>query len=319
MRIIFLDERSMGDDVSFDEIKALGDYASYAYCDQKFVVEYSQDAEILITNKCRFTRDVLSRLSKLRLVCVTATGYDNIDILAAQEHGIEVRNVSGYSTESVVQHTFAMLLYLTEHLRFYDEYVRNGEYERHHSFSYFSNTFTELHGKRFGVVGMGAIGRRVAAVAQAFGAEVAWASVGGVKRDEGYTQMSIVDLCAWADVISIHSPLTPQSRDCISHEELVCMKPTTILINVGRGGIVNEDALTRAVQESRIGGIGLDVLSEEPIRASNPLQAVLKYPNVLITPHMAWGSYEARSRLIHEVAVNIKDFLSGGQRNKIMG
>lgn len=315
LRIVFLDETSLGDDVTCSEFAALGSYQAYPSCRQEELLSFVQEAEVVITNKMKFNRSTLEKLPALRLICITATGYDNIDIAAANECGVQVRNVSGYSTESVVQHTFAMLFYLLEHLRFYDAYVRDGHYEKHNSFSYFANQFSEIHSKNYGIIGMGEIGRRVAQLAQGFGAHVAWASTRNHLRDEGYPQRSIQELCGWADMISIHAPLTPDSHDCISHKEFGCMKPHAVLINVGRGGIVNETALTAAIQEERIAGAGLDVLSAEPIRPDNPLQAVLQSDRLLVTPHMAWGSHEARSRLIHEVAENIRDFIAGGSRN----
>ncbi len=317
LRIVFLDEASLGDDVDFDEFRTLGEYVAHPSCKQEDLVFLLHNAHVVITNKMRFDQSVLERLPDLRLICVTATGHDNIDIDAAARCGIEVRNVRGYSTYSVVQHTFALLFYLMEHLRFYDAYVREGQYEKHNSFSYFANQFTELYQKNFGIIGMGEIGRQVALVARAFGANVAWASTQDSVREEGYPRKNIRDLCVWADVVSIHAPLTPRSRNCISYEELQCMKPDAFLINVGRGGIVNEAALADVIAKGCIGGVGLDVLSQEPLRSDNPLQAVLQSERLFITPHMAWGSHEARSRLIHELAENIRDFMGGGARNVV--
>ena len=317
MKIVFLDAKTVGDDIDLSIFEEFGEFIAYPTTKREETVERIKDADIVITNKVVLDKDILEKADKLKLICVAATGYNNIDIETAKKKGIAVTNVAGYSTESVVQHTFAMLFYLLEHLRYYDDYVKSGEYAKSDIFTHLGRPFWEVHGKTWGIIGLGTIGRRVAEVAESFGANVIYASTSGVDRKEKYPRYDLDELLQTSDIVSIHAPLNKNTENLITYDKLKLMKKHAILLNLGRGKIVNEADLAKALDEDLIGGAGLDVLEQEPINADNPLLKIKNKEKLLITPHIAWTSIEARKRLIKEIAENIRAFLNGEIRNRV--
>ncbi|WP_457622765.1 D-2-hydroxyacid dehydrogenase [Persephonella sp.] len=317
MKIVFLDAKTVGDDVDLSIFEAFGDFIAYPTTKGSEVFDRVYDADIIITNKVIIDREVIDYARDLKLVCVAATGTNNVDILYAKEKGIAVTNVAGYSTESVVQHTFAMLFYILEQLRYYDDYVRSGQYAESDIFTHLGRPFSEIHGKRWGIIGLGTIGRRVGQVAESFGCDVIYHSTSGVKREERYREYPLDELLRTSDIVSIHAPLNEKTRNLITYDKIRLMKPSAILLNLGRGGIVNEEDLAKALDEGLISGAGLDVLEKEPIDPYNPLLSIKNRDRLLITPHIAWTSIEARKRLIQEIAENIRAFLNGEERNRV--
>jgi glycerate dehydrogenase len=272
-------------------------------------------AELVVSNKVILDRAILQQTPELKLICIAATGTNNVDLEAARELGIAVTNVAGYSTPSVVQQVFGLILGLTNRLPEYRSLVSAGAWPQSSMFCLLDHPFRELNGKLLGIVGYGALGRSVARVAEAFGMEVILAQRPGGPEREG--RMPLDELLRRSDVVSLHCPLTEQTRDLIGAQELALMKPDALLINTARGGIVDEAALAKALQEERIGGAGVDVLAEEPPATDNPLLG-LDLPNLIVTPHIAWASRESRQRLLDEIAANIRAFHSGERRNRVV-
>ncbi|HQK99597.1 MAG TPA: D-2-hydroxyacid dehydrogenase [Smithellaceae bacterium] len=308
MKIVFLDAASVGDVGNLDELAALGEYRSFELTGPAQRIERVKGCDVVITNKVEIGQEVMDACPELKLICIVATGMNNVDLAYAAQKGIAVKNVAGYSTDSVAQCTFAMLFYLMNACRYYDDYVRSGLYAQSPIFTHLGRTFAELSGKTFGIIGMGAIGRRVAQVAEAFGAKVVYTSTSGDNLNAGYRHLPLSDLLAASDVVSIHCPLNDRTRNLISETQLRLMKPTAYLLNMGRGGIVDEKALAQALDENRLAGAALDVLSAEPMSADNPLLKVQNKEKLFLTPHIAWASREARNRLISRTAANIKTF-----------
>ena len=318
MKIAVLDAKTLGSDVDLSGLKQFGEVEIYETTPPDKVIDRVKDKDIIITNKVVIDKNVIDNAPNLKLIAVAATGVNNVDIQYAKEKGIQVRNVAGYSTESVVQHTFAMLFYLLEQLRYYDEYVKSGEYSKSNIFTHLGRPFWEVHGKKWGIIGLGTIGRRVAEVAESFGAEVSYYSTSGVDRKEKYPRKSLEELLSESDIVSIHAPLNDKTKGLIGYDQLKLMKKNAILLNLGRGGIVVEEDLAKAIDEELIGGAGLDVLEKEPIQPDNPLLKVKNKDRLLITPHIAWTSIEARQRLVNEIIENIKTFLQGIDRNRVV-
>ncbi len=317
MRIVFLDRATVSKTVSFDMINDFGPLEIYNNITQEEIKTELQDVEIIITNKIKMDRDLLSSLPKLRLICLTATGTNNVDLAAARDCGIAVCNVAGYSTESVAQHCFALLFYLLEHLPKYDSYVKSGAYAKNPVFTYLDFPFWELSGKNWGIIGLGTIGRRVADIATAFGCSVSYYSTSAVEREENYPRLSLQELLEQSDVLSIHAPLNERTEGLLTSRELAWMRPHAILLNLGRGAIVDEAALSHALKQNQLAAAGLDVLSHEPIEEHNPLLDPDIQDKIIITPHIAWGSTESFQRLIQEIHSNIAAFLAGKQRNRV--
>ncbi len=318
MKIVFLDAKTLGNDIDLSKLNKFGEVEIYPTTKPDEVIERVKDADIIITNKVVIDKKVIDNAPKLKLICEAATGYNNIDIEYAKQKSIQVRNVAGYSTESVVQHTFAMLFYLLEHLRYYDDYVKSGEYSKSDIFTHIGKPFWEINGKRWGIIGLGTIGRRVAQVATSFGAEVVYFSTSGIKRKENYKQVSLEELLETSDIVSIHAPLNERTKGLIKYPQLKLMKNNAILLNLGRGSIVDENDLARALDENLIAAAGLDVLEKEPIQADNPLLNIKNKEKLLITPHIAWTSIEARQRLFNEIVENIESFLQNIDRNRVV-
>lgn len=311
VKIVFLDTATVGLVDNLPEISALGEYTGYEMTRPDERIGRIKGHNVVITNKVIIDRNVMDACPELKLICVVATGMNNIDLGYAAEKGIPVKNVAGYSTESVTQCTFAMLFYLMNASRYYDDYVKAGRYAKSAIFTHLGREFGELSGKHFGIIGMGTIGRRVADVASAFGAKVSYTSTSGKNLDAaGYPHLPLEDLLRAADVVSIHCPLNDQTRNLLGETRLRMMKPTAYLLNMGRGGIVDEQALAQALDENRIAGAALDVLTAEPIAAESPLLQVRHPEKLFITPHIAWASREARHLLINRTVENIKGHFS---------
>ena len=308
MKIVFLDEYSIcGRNI--DSIKSLGEYIGYETTTPDQVVERCKEAEVVITNKVVIDAATMDSLPNLKLICVAATGMNNIDLNAAAERGIEVKNAVGYSTYAVAETTLCSALSLLREVTYYDNFFKSGKYAAAERIFNFDRPTAQLRGKRWGIIGLGNIGREVARLAEAFGCEVCYFSTSGVTRDEQYPALSLNELLSTSDIVSIHCPLTPRTYDLISDEELAQMKPSAILINVARGGIVNEAALAEALNNKLIRGAALDVFSAEPLRES-PLYNLQDPYRLLASPHNAWSSVEAIDRLIDCIAGNIQEYIA---------
>ena len=285
---------------------------------ENMVAERFIDADIVLTNKIVLNEENLKNAENLKLICEMATGYNNIDMDYARKNNIAVTNVAGYSTNTVAQHTFAMLLHLYDNLSYFDNFVKSGEYSDSNMFTNLDVTYNDLCGKVLGIIGLGAIGKRVAKIAQAFGARVIYYSTSGKNTNSDYAQVDFQELLEKSDVISIHAPLNEKTKGLINYDALSKMKKGAILINVGRGPIVVDADLARAIDEEIIGGAGLDVFEEEPISVNHPLYQIKDSNKLIITPHMAWASVEARTRVVEEVYLNIDAFLKGESRNAVI-
>lgn len=316
MKIVLLDGKTLGDDLDLTIFNALGDVTTYKFTHVDEVVDRIKDVDVVITNKVTLGAHNL-KATQVKLICVTATGTNNIDLEYCKNNGIGVCNVAGYSTDSVAQHTFAMLFYLLEHLNYYDAYVKKGHYVDDEMFTHFARKFYQVKDKTWGIIGLGAIGRRVAEIATVFGAKVKYYSTSGRNNDQPYEQVDLDTLLKESDILSIHAPLNENTKNLIGYDELVKMKESSILLNLGRGTIVNEEDLVRALNENQIQAAGLDVLEHEPMNQGNVLLEIQDSSKLLVTPHIAWASKEARETVIAEVYANIETFFNGGKRNRV--
>lgn len=315
MKIVIMEANTLGKDVDLGLFQEFGDVVIYGESNPIENANRIKDADIIIVNKIPMNEEILRGAKKLKLICLTATGTNNIDFKYTKERGISVANVKGYSTQSVVQHTFALLFYVYEKLAYYDHYVKSGEYTRSDIFSNFEVKFHELYGKTFGIIGLGEIGQGVANIAELFGCKVVYYSTSGKNNNTDYERVDLPTLLRESDVVSIHAPLNEVTQDLIGEAELAMMKSDAILLNLGRGPIVNQEALAEALLNKSIGGAGLDVLAVEPMLPDNPLLKVQDSTRLIITPHIAWATVEARNRCAREVYLNIKAYLSGETRN----
>ncbi len=315
--IVILERSSVGLDVSVDCFGDFGEVTAYNNTQYEEIAERVKDADIIIANKSRLNEDTLKDAQNVKLICEFATGFDNVDIPYCKSRGIAVCNVRDYSTDMVAQHTFAMALFLSEKLKHYDDYVKTGQYASQDRFSNFDIPFTELAGKTWGVIGMGNIGRKVAKIAEAFGCNVIFYSVTGNSTVTDFKRVSFETLLTESDYISLHCPLSDLTRDLINEYAFSKMKKTAYLINVARGPVVNQDALVKALMNGDIAGAGLDVLQKEPIEKDSPLQAIQDSKRLIITPHLAWASVEARERCVKYNYDNIKAFLNGETLNRV--
>jgi len=308
MKIVFLDAATMGSDLSLDCIASLGEYTSWPLSTKEEALERVADCEVLIVNKIIVDKQLIDAAPSLRLICEAATGVNNIDLEYAASKGIAVKNVAAYSTDSVAQLSFAHILHLVNRLPYFDGRVKSGEYARGGMFTDLSLPFFELSGKKMGIIGMGAIGQKVALIAQSFGMEVSYFPTSGVAHCDKWPAKSIDELLSESDVVSIHAPLNDRTRGLIGKEGLSIMKPEAILVNMGRGGIVDEAALAQAIDEGIIAGAALDVYEKEPLTESNPLMKVIHKERLSLSPHVGWASLEARQRLAAAIARNISSF-----------
>lgn len=308
MKIVFLDAETMGD-VSFAPIEKYGDLICYDRSTPGQALERVADCDVMIVNKVRVTPELIDAAPYLKMICEAATGVNNIDLEYAQKKGIPVRNAVGYSTDSVVQMTFAHLLSLAGRSRYYDEAVRSGHYSEYGLFTDVSQKWFELSGKSMGIIGLGNIGKKVAKVAQAFGMKVSYYSTSGTSHCTDYPSLQLDELLSGSDVVSIHAPLNERTAGLLGSRELRLMKPEAYLLNMGRGGIVDEGALAAAIDEGVIAGAALDVFVTEPLPADNSLMNVSRKENLILSPHVAWASVEARERLVGMIADNISSLL----------
>lgn len=308
MKIVVLDAQTVGEDVDWSGYEKLGEVVRYPYSATEEVPERVKDAEVIIVNKVLINEQTVGNAKNLKLVCVLATGTNNLDKEYLESRGIIWHNVAGYSTEAVAQHTFAMLFYLLEKLRYYDEYVKDGAYEKSPLFTHFANGFAEIKGKTWGIIGLGTIGRRVAEIAKVFGAKVIYYSASGAAPQDGYEQVDFDTLLATSDVISVHAPLNEYTENLMNKEAFAKMKSSAIFLNVGRGPIVVEKDLFDALENGELAAAGLDVLCKEPIAADNPLLQIKDSRKLLITPHIAWASVEARDRLVQMVLEQVQEY-----------
>ena len=318
VKIVLLERNSLGPDIDVSCYEKLGKVDYYEVSNEENSPERIKDADIIIVNKVPMNEKTLRDANCVKLICVTATGVDNIDFEYTKKRGILVTNVRNYSTAAVAQHTFAMALYLIEHLRHYDDYVKDGTYAKQPRFSNFDLPFYELEGKCWGIIGLGTIGQKVAKIAKAFGCRVIFYSASGNNNSGEYERVEFDTLLAEADIISIHAPLTDRTRQLIDLDALNKMKNSAILINVARGPIINDEDLYLALTENRIAAAGLDVLGKEPITVDNPLGKINDSNKLLITPHLAWASTEARIRLVEEIYKNAEAFIRGEERNAVI-
>lgn len=317
MNLVILERNSVGTDIDVSCFEKLGRVTVYENTVERQVAERIQDADVVIGNKAPLNESTLQGARNLKLITLFSTGYDCVDIAYCAAHGIKVANVKDYCTDAVSQHTFAMLFYLLEHLRHYDEYVKSGAYGAQERFSNFDLPFVELTGKTWGIVGMGNIGSRVAGIAKAFGCRVIFYSASGKSTCTAYEQVDKDTLLAQSDFLSLHCPLSERTRNLIDKDALRKMKRTAILLNVARGAVINNADLYWALQNEEIAAAGLDVLEKEPIASDNLLGRIKDSNRLLITPHMAWASTEARERIVQEVFLNIEAYLRGEERNII--
>jgi lactate dehydrogenase-like 2-hydroxyacid dehydrogenase len=309
MKIVFLDSKTVGEVPNLHLLEQFGEVTYYQTTPPELTLERIKRADVVITNKVVLDKSIIEQASSLKLICVAATGTNNVDKIAAQQRGIPVKNVMDYSSKSVAQGTFALLLHLLNNISFYDNYVKQGGYSKSDIFTYLERSFWEISGKRFGIIGLGSIGRQVAKIAEAFGAEVVYYSASGQSYQQPYQRLELEEFLSTSDIVSIHAPLNEYTFNLINYDRLLLMKPSAILINAGRGGIVNEADLARALDEDLIAAAGIDVFEKEPINPQNPLLHVSNKEKLVLTPHVIWASIETRTLLIEKVGQNIREFL----------
>ena len=314
MKIVFLDVKTIGEDIDLSAYDELGEVVKYSFSSPEEVPARVTDADVIILNKVPVNEQTIGTAKNLKLICVTATGTNNLDKEYLDSKGIAWRNVAGYSTETVAQHTFALLFYLWEKLRYYDDYVKSEKYVGDITFTHFDNVFHDLNGKTWGIIGLGAIGRRVADIAKMFGCHVIYYSTTGKNNQPGYERVEFDELLAKSDIVSVHAPLTEQTEGLMNAEAFSKMKPSAIFLNLGRGPIVVERDLADALENKTIAGAGLDVLTVEPMSAENPLKRIKDSDRLIITPHIAWASLEARTRLMKIIEGQIRDFFDGSDK-----
>lgn len=317
MKIVILEADSLGEDMVFTPFEEFGEVVIYPSCTSEQAPERVQDADVVIANKVPICEATVGQAKNLKLVCLTATGINNLDGDYLKAKGIAAYNVAGYSTNGVAQHTFALLFYILEKLSYYDQYVKSGEYARGSCFSHFGKSFCELQDKTWGIIGLGAIGRRVAQLAEAFGCKVLCYSASGHKYDSRYEQTDFDTLLAKSDFISVHAPLNAYTENLFTLDAFKKMKNTAIFINVARGALVNEQDLYTALTTDEIAGAALDVLCREPMDPENPLLKIQDSTRLLITPHIAWAAKETRFRVVEEVVQNIRRFQRGDTVNRV--
>ena len=308
MKIVILDRLTLGLDIDVSVFEKFGEVVSYDFTKEDETLARINDADIVITNKVVIDKNHMDN-SNIKLICITATGMNNVDLVHAKEKNIEVKNVAGYSTSSVVQVAFSMIFYFVQKLNYYKSYVDGGNWQKASIFTHIDEPFFELANKRVGIIGLGEIGRDFAKKAKAFDCEVVYYSTSGKNNNSEYKSVSLDELLKTSDIISINAPLNENTKDLLNYENMKYIKEGAILLNLGRGGIINEDDLAKIIDEKEI-YCGIDVVSVEPILESNPLLKVKNKNRLLLTPHIGWASIESRNRLIGMVAKNIEDFLS---------
>ncbi|RXJ98449.1 hydroxyacid dehydrogenase [Arcobacter sp. CECT 8989] len=308
MEIVFLDRKTLGNDISLEKFNELGNVTIYETTSEDETLERIKNCDVVITNKVVITKEIMNN-SDIKLICVTATGTNNVDIEYAKKNGIEVKNVVGYAKATVAQLTITLALHFIQKLDYYKNYVENGGWGKSDIFTHLDEPFYELENRNWGIIGLGNIGQRVANIAKAFECNVNYYSTSGKNSNSKFNQMSIEKLLKTSDIISIHSPLNDATANLINKSNLSLLKDGAILINVGRGGIINEEDLAKRLDEEKILYCGLDVVEYEPIKENNPLNKIEKKNRLVITPHIAWASIEARNKIINTTFENIKSFI----------
>lgn len=315
-KIVLLDGKTMGK-FNFEKLNELGEFKYYPLSTYEEAKERVKDANVIITNKVILDEGTLSEAKNLELICEMATGYNNIDVEYAKSRNIAVTNVAGYSTNTVVQHTFAMVLNLCNKIAYYDNYVKSAQYTKSDTFTHLDQSISDIEGKTWAVVGLGQIGKKVANIAKVFGANVVYYSTSGRNSNNEYKQVDFDELLEKSDIISIHAPLNENTKGLMNYEAFKKMKDSAILLNLGRGPIVVEEDLAKAIDENLIGYAALDVFEYEPMREENLLLKVKNKEKLLLTPHVAWASLEARTRLFEDMIENIRAFYNGENRNRV--
>ncbi|MBR3894990.1 MAG: hydroxyacid dehydrogenase [Clostridia bacterium] len=315
MKITFLDAATLGEDISTDLFSSLGEVKVWSGTTAEQADAHIEDSDVIVLNKVKINAATLEGHPNLKLICITATGYDNVDLEACRERGVAVCNVVGYSTQSVAQLTVLMALTLLTRLEEYQSYVRDGSYTASGIANRLVPVYSEIFGKTWGIVGYGNIGQQVARVAAAMGCRTI------VHKRTPTDDAVCVDfdtICRESDILSFHTPLNDGTRGMLDEAHVAMLKPNAIVINVARGAVTDEKALADAVKEGKIAGLGVDVYSAEPLPKDHPFTEIMHLPNVCLTPHMAWGAYETRMRLLEEVLQNVRSFLEGGNRNRLV-
>jgi glycerate dehydrogenase len=305
MKIVLLDAITFGE-TSLACFEEFGEVEVFEKTSAEQTQQRIANAAVIVTNKVVITKEHMQNAADLKLICVAATGMNNVDLNAAKELGIEVKNVAGYSTDSVVQHTFSMLFYLMGHSRYYDEVVKSGSYSKSGVFTDVSHPFFEVKNKTWGIIGLGEIGKGVARVAQAFGANVIYYSTSGRNSSNEFEQVVLHRLLESSDIVTIHAPLNDRTKNLLDYDKLQHLKEGAVVLNLGRGGIISEDAVAKLVDEREL-YFGLDVFEKEPLAKESPLLSVKNSERLYLTPHIAWTSVEAREKLIASVCENIKN------------
>jgi len=307
MKIVFLDRSTLGNDISLDEFNEFGEVVTYDFTNEDETLSRVKDADIVVTNKVVINSDTMNK-SKIKLICVAATGTNNVDLEHASSKNIEVKNVAGYSTSSVSQLTFSIVLHFMQKLEYYNNYTKEGNWEKSPIFTNIDKPFHELENRKWGIIGLGDIGKNVAKIADAFGCKVSYYSTSGTNFDTDYIRIGLDELLSTSDIISIHCPLNDTTKNLISMSELLLMKDKAILMNLGRGGIINEEDLAKAIDSKEL-YCGIDVVTKEPIERNSPLKNIKNTNRLILTPHIGWASVEARKRLIKGVLSNIKQYV----------
>jgi lactate dehydrogenase-like 2-hydroxyacid dehydrogenase len=308
MKIVFLDIKTMGHVPNLNILDKLGDLKSFPVTKPEERLERIKDAEVIITCKVVIDKEIIDKCPRLKLICVAATGTNNIDVAYANTKGIAVKNVENYSTESVAQISTGMILNLVNQFNYLDKYIKSGAYTKSDIFTHYGSNIYELKNKRLGIVGLGNIGKRVARIMEGFGMEIVYFSTSGKNNNNDYLRVEFNDLLLTSDIISIHAPLNDHTRNLFTLPAFKLMKPTAFIINAGRGGIINEHDLVEALNTGLIAGAGLDVFEKEPMSADSPILKIHHPEKVILTPHVAWTSVEARLTLIEKIAENITGF-----------
>lgn len=316
-KIVILQAATVGKDIDLSKFESLGKVTYYDVTHQDQVRERISDANIVITNKNILNEDVLHDLDQLELIALTATGTNNVDLEYCRNHNIKVANVKNYSTDTVAQHTLALLLHLIEKNNYYDQYVKSKEYTNSPMFSHFDNVFHDISSMTWGIVGLGNIGKKVALIASAMGANVQYYSTSGLNKDAPYPCVDFDTLLKTSDIITIHAPMNEKTHYLFNEEALLKMKSDAYLINVGRGGIIEEKALVRVLNQGHLAGVGLDVFEEEPLKDDSFVYSIQNMNKVIFTPHIGWGSIESRQRCVDEAYKNVAAYLKGEDRNLV--
>lgn len=308
MKIVFLDRKTLGDDINLEQFDSLGDVIYYESTKPNETLTRVKDADVVVTNKVVISKEIMQQ-SNIKLICITATGMNNVDLEYAKEQQIPVKNVVGYSTSSVAQLVISYILQFVQHINYYNEYVQNGGWEKSEIFTNNDQPFYEICRKTVGIIGLGNIGKEVAKITTAFGCRVIYYSTSGKNTNNEFESVSLESLLKESDIVSIHCALTPETNNLVNKTNLPLLKDGAILLNLGRGGLVNEEDIKECLNSKKDIYFATDVTTKEPIEKTSPLLQIEDKKRVIITPHIAWASKEARERLMNEVFKNIKEII----------